>query len=253
MTHFIRILIICLLVIPAGSGAQSLAEINWITEEHAPQNFSDNGMPSGISVDVLKGIWSKLGFYPAADTVRMYPWARGYLMLQTRKNTCLFAMSMTDHRKKQFKFVGPYMHNIIGIVAKKERHIQVSTFEELYAHPKLKTIGSIRDDIGRQLLVNRGYPQHKIHTVNKPYSLIKMLHTDRISALALGYDAAVWEMKSQGIDPSGYQIIFILQQVETGFGFHRDTDPKLLRSMQSALDELKREGRVAHILDQYRH
>lgn len=237
----------------AAFGEQHLEDINWITEIHPPQNYLDNGRATGISVDVLLGIWSKLGFEKNKDHIKIIPWARSYIMLKKDKNTCLFAMSMTRERKEIFKFVGPYMKDIVGIIAKKSKTIKVESFKGVISNPNLELIGSVRQDIGAQLLLNQGYPEKKLHLVNSTKHLIKMLDLDRIPAIALGLDAALWEMKLLGMDTSNYELVFSLQTVETGFGFNKAVDPGLISAMQSALNELRDEGRITFIIEQHRY
>jgi len=232
---------------------QRIENINWITENHPPQNYMINNQATGISVDILLAIWSKLGVYKKREHIKIFPWARGYLMLEKNHNTCLFAMGMTKERKMKFKFVGPYMNHIIGIIVKKSKAIKVENYQGLINHKSVVRIGSVRDDIGAELLLNKGYPQKKLHLVNSTKNLIKMLAIDRIPAICLGFDAALWEMKLQNMDTSKYELIFPLKTVGTGFGFNTAVDPGLICAMQSALDELKYEGRVAFIIEKHRH
>jgi len=84
-------------------------------------------------------------------------------------------------------------------------------------------------------------------------NLIKMLALDRIPAISMGFDTALWEMKLQNMDTSEYELIFPLKIVETGFGFNKTVEPGLISAMQSALDELKYEGRVTFIIEKYRY
>ena len=237
---------------PGSLKSQTLDEIKWISEEHPPQNYMSATQPAGIAVEVLTGIWKSAGLNLTPRDIRFLPWARGYLMLKKDPNTCLFAISMTRERKKEFKFVGPFMTDVIGVITKKSKQIRVKSIADLAACRTIDTIGSIREDIGGQLLREQGYPGDKIHLVNTLPSLVSMVEIDRLSAVALGYDTIVWEMKSRGIDPGQYELIYTFREVDTGFGFHKDVAPHIITRLQSALNQMKSEGKVTAIINKYR-
>ncbi len=88
--------------------AQDVDDLIYMAEDYAPANYLENGKLKGISVQILKLMWEKMG-YPEQQVV-VYPWARGYFYIKTKKNHVLFTMSRTKEREKLFKWVGPIFY-----------------------------------------------------------------------------------------------------------------------------------------------
>ena len=57
-------------------------KIDWITEEYPPLNYTENGVVTGVFVDVLAAMWNKLGIKGAASNIKVLPWARSYKLVQ---------------------------------------------------------------------------------------------------------------------------------------------------------------------------
>lgn len=233
--------------LPARSGqAQTLEDIQWVTEEYPPMNYQENGFAKGIAVEIVMEMWKKVGLNKAASDIKFYPWARGYAMAQEQKNVCLFITSITEPRKALFKFVGPYKGSDVGIIARKGR-LHLASLDDV---KKLK-IGVKRDDIGEKLLVDTG-ETFDLYPVVQGNQLIGMLHRDRVAAVSLGFYSAVWEMKKAGLDPAHYEMAYVLRANQpTGFAFSKDIDPKLIERLQKAYDELLADGTVERIKTKY--
>ena len=91
-----------------------------LTEDYPPLNYVENKELKGPSVDIVRAIQEKLGRADKiADKISVYPWARAYRFLETRKNTALFSTARTSSRENQFKWVGPIAEKKIGMYAKR--------------------------------------------------------------------------------------------------------------------------------------
>lgn len=247
-------LVILLLVFVSSIhlNAQTLEEFTWLSVDYPPQNFRENGIPTGIGVDVLTEIWKRVGL--KKQEIKFLPWARGYRILQNKVGTSLFSMAMSEQRKKKFKFVGPYLTTTVGIIAKKSKGFKINSVDDLlnfYPSQSKKRIGIVRGANSQQLLLKQGYPIKNLNTVVRPDQLIGMIDMDRLSAIAIGYHGALWKMKALGIDSSQYELIYTLKEAQVGFGFHINTDPRILERLQKALEELRKDGTLEEILRKY--
>ena len=91
-----------------------------LKEDYPPLNYVENKELKGPSVDIVRAIQEKLGRADKiADKISVYPWARAYRFLETRKNTALFSTARTSSRENQFKWVGPIAEKKIGMYAKR--------------------------------------------------------------------------------------------------------------------------------------
>ncbi len=124
---------------------------------------------------------------------------------------------MTKGRLQSFKFVGPMLKGPIGILAKKTNGFTINSQQELI----------------------------------NPDSLVMMLELDRLSAITLEYTSAMWKMGQLSIDTSKYEFIHTIAEIPVGFGFNRKIDPRILATLQTALDEIISDGTLEKIYYKY--
>ncbi len=240
---------VLLFFLPINASAQSLENITWLTEEYAPYNYTENGVVKGIAVDILVAVWKKINLNKTAADIKVYPWARGYKMVQEDPGVCLFSMTVTEPRKELFKFVGPLAGSDITIIAPKAKGLKIGSIDDL-KKPGLK-LGAVREDVGEQLLIAAGIAAVAIDQSNNAETLVKKLDAGRMDAVAYGFDTARYNMKLLGIDSNRYETVFMLKQGEMGFAFHKNVDPAVITTMQKALDELIADGTTAAIIKKY--
>jgi polar amino acid transport system substrate-binding protein len=232
-----------------AQAAQTLDDIQWISEEYAPYNYTQDGVPTGISVDVLQHIWERLDIQRGVTDIRVLPWARGYRIAQDDPNTCLFLTTVTEPRRELFQFVEPVVDVSIAIVgpAANEARADIASVEDLDP----LTIGVVRDDIGEHLLEHLGATSAIVRT-DSPHILVRMLRGGRFDAIAYDSHVTRWNMAQENIDPADYADLFVLSHGVMGYACHRDMDPALIDQLQGALDELLADGTVDRIIRQYR-
>ncbi len=248
LTSLRALLLSFLLFFVPSLWAQSVTDLRWISEQYAPYNYlDDDGQPQGMSVDVLKAIWERLGIAEEQRKIEFLPWARGYALTRNQPGTVLFSTTYTPARLKIFSFVGPIVPNRIVILSRKVDKIRITEDLDLQ---KLK-IGVVREDIGEQLIIDRGVGRESIVASNLAASLVKLLDRGRVDAIAYGYDIAVWNMLRAGIDPDQYEVVYLLLDGELGFAFHPETDPAVLQQLQAVVDELRRDGTISEIRQRY--
>ena len=215
--------------------AQGAADILYITEEYPPFNYTKEDSLRGIAVDLLEGMLAQLQPASTHKPIKVFPWARGYHLVQHQEDTMLFSTSRTPQRENLFKWVGPIASNRIVVIARKDRRIAVKGLDDLR---KFK-IGAIRDDIGQHLLMQAGFELAQFDLVAAAAENVKKLDTGRIDAWVYGESVARWFIKQNGFDPEHYETVYLLQEIELYYAFHRATPDELVQQFQSALDRLK--------------
>ncbi len=237
------------LALGTAQAAQTLDDIQWISEEYAPYNYTEDGVPTGISVDVLQHIWQRLEIQRDVSDIRVLPWARGYRIAQDDTNACLFLTTVTDPRRELFQFVEPVVDVSIAIIGpvEAEGRPEINTIDDL----EPLTIGVVRDDIGEHLLDHLGARSSVIRT-DSPHILVRMLRGQRFDAVAYDSHVTRWNMRQENIDPDDYADLFVLSHGVMGYACHRDMDPALIEQLQKALDALLADGTVETIIRQYR-
>lgn len=230
----------------SSARAQTLDDLQWITEEFAPYNYTEDGVPTGISVDILLKIWERLDVQRTAADIQVLPWARGYRMAQDQPGTCLFSTVVTDARRELFVFVEPVVESNISIIAPKARALKIDSVEALAPY----RVGVVREAIGDQALLEDGF-SGTIVRADSARTLMRMFHGERFDVASYNFVTAHWTMRQEDIDSSLYEPVFTLREGHMGYACHKDTDPALIARLQGALDALIEDGTVERITHRY--
>ena len=231
----------------AQQPVQSLQDINWMTEEYAPFNFTEGGVLKGISVDILLEVWKKTDTAKTVKDIEVLPWARGLMYVKQKKNSCLFSTSITDERKKQFVFAGSISDNDNVILARKSKGYKINAIADL----KSLVIGTVREDAGEQLLLSSGWEVANLERSSSVESLIRKLAIERMDAISYGMETSIYNMKILGIDPDKYEKIYLLRRTQLAYAFNRETNPEIIVLFQKAFDELEKDGTIEKIRAKY--
>ncbi|HRP98728.1 MAG TPA: transporter substrate-binding domain-containing protein, partial [Rhodocyclaceae bacterium] len=234
------------LLVAGSAQAQPIESLTWLAEEAAPFNFSRNGEPAGIAVDVLVEVWAKLGIDGRAADIGIVPWARGYRIAQEQPGTCLFSMTVTEPRRALFAFIAPLLDAHIAVIAPKSRRLAPSSTADLAP----LAIGVVREDVAEKLLVEAGSAATLVRA-DSARSLVRMLAGGRFDAIAYQLESTLWTMREEGFDPGAYEAVLTLKDGPVGYACHRDTDPATLARLQATLDELVADGTVERIRRRY--
>jgi polar amino acid transport system substrate-binding protein len=243
------VLIFILLVGAANLSAQTVDDLIFVTENYAPLNYEEEGELRGIAVDALVAMLERAGAEKTIADIELWPWARGYQAVLNKKNAVLFSMARTEAREKLFKWVGPSAPSEVVLIAKKSRGIKIESLQEL---GQFKT-GVVRDDIGEQLLLQLGVKKTALHQTNSGLSTAKMLAKDRIDMWAYEKDVAFWNLRAAGANLSAYEVVYSLKKSNYFYAFHRETDDRVIATLQKALDKLKADGSLEKIAAKYTH
>ncbi|MCP4021239.1 MAG: ABC transporter substrate-binding protein [Desulfobacteraceae bacterium] len=247
-----KALIFIILIFSSVAYAQNLENIKWITEIYPPSNFNDKqGVLRGYTVDILLGMWEKVGLKKGRENIDVVPWARGLAMLENDKSVCLFGMGITEERKKKYHFVGRTPGNIQALIAKKEKKFKFNSIENVNQEIKKRRIGVVRGDIGTDTFLNSGGKPELLIFVVEGSQLVKMLDDDRLDLIAFADTPTFKNMKKIGISPAKYEIVLPMLTSYWGYSFNKNVNPEILEKLQKAYDELFEQGTVMRIRNAY--
>ena len=246
MLNTIRnVLLFCL--VSGSAAAASVDDVVFMTEQYPPYNLEEDNKLQGIAVDTLALMLPRAGSKQTREDIKLLPWARGYKRVLSEPNTCLFSTTRTEEREHLFKWVGPIAPNTVGLIARKERNIKIDSVEDIEKHK----IGTIRDDVAEQYLVNAGISVDHMERVAETILNIKKMNRGRIDLWAYGENVAMWELKANGFNPADYESVYVLDRKDLYFAFHKGTSDSVIQKLQAALDTLKTDGEYEKILDRY--
>lgn len=219
----------------------------YLTEQYPPHNYQDKGQIKGVSVEILQAIWDGLSVDLSSKDIKIVPWARGMKSIRVKDNVVLFGMGYSKERAKEVHWIGPYYANKLVLIAKKSRQIKIGSLDEA----KEYLTGVIRDDVGDQHLREKGFNKSQIAQANNMKSLLRMLRLDRIPLVSFMNNVFLDNAKSMGMNPDDYEVVYVLRETRSGYGFSKAVPIKLVNKFQAELDKLIANGSVERIVDKY--
>lgn len=242
----ISLLLLSLAVLATPGLASPFEQLDYLTEEYPPLNYTENGKLTGLSVVLLEKIWRELKVKP--QKVRVLPWARAYRNLEQQDNVVLFAIAQTKRRKDKFQWACPIeTTETNALIALKSSRIKINSFDELARY----AIGTVRFDIAEQLLMEQLSSTINIvsNVTMKPN--LELMAKGRIQMIAYDLQAANNMIIQWGGNLNDYETVFVFPTAFTCFAFSHQVDPKLVAQFQQALTKIVSTEEYQQLMKQF--
>ncbi len=213
-----------------------------ITEDYPPLNYVENNELKGPAVDIVRAIKDRIG---TGAKIKVYPWARAYKYLETKKNTALFSTTRTKSREGHFKWVGPIAEKKIGLFALKDRSIKLKTLEDA----KEYLIGVQRGGVGMQYLTEQGYENFDASTTAS--ANFKKLLKGRNDLWFSSNATVAGNAKKLNADLTAFELVLEVENTFMAIAFNKDTPDDVIARWQSAYEGLVKQGVIKDIF--HRH
>lgn len=220
----------------AVSPAQAL---KLYTEEYPPLNFTRDGKPAGLGVEVVQEILSRTGQRAEIDVV---PWTRGYHTVRTQADTALFVTMRTQEREKLFKWVGPIVVTATSFYALKGSGLSISSLDDAR---KAGTIGVPRQWYSYQALEAQDMPN--LYGVLGPKQMMTMLRYKRVPLVVADNITLASLLALAELKPADVEALYTFMSTQAYIAFSLDSDDRLIEQWQAALDQMKADGRFQAI------
>lgn len=213
------------------------AEEKWsvMAENMPPFNFSIEGKVCGISTDLFVKAMERAGSTIDPADIKIYPWARAYEMVLDEPATMLYSVARIEPREKLFKWAGPIVPCVVGLIAPKAKKIVLHDIKDA---EKLR-IGSIRNGAPEQLLIKMGIREELLDRAGTVQQNVEKLRADRIDLFAFNIPTTVYVMRQMGMKPEEYEVVYILAETNLCYAFHKSTDQKFIDRLNQAINDLK--------------
>lgn len=236
------------LATPLPAKAESPVDrLSIMTEDYPPFNFIKNDKLEGVSTEIMGEMLRRAGSDLSIKDIRLLPWARAYKLILSEENQALFSTTRTASRETMFKWVGPFVPTIIGVIAKKSRQYDIQTLSDLMG----LRIGVVKDDVGHLLLQEANMPTSRIEPVLLNGQNYKKLLADRLDAIAYETSVSMYQLHEMGQKASDFEVLYELQRSDLYLALSLDTPDEIVRILQSQLDAMKKDGSHAAILKKY--
>ncbi len=231
----LRFLIACLLLAMGAQGGAT--ELQLLTEENPPLNFSENGRAKGLAVDVVQDIQRRVG---NTSSIEVQPWARAYRTASTVPNVAIFIMARTPAREDLFQWVGPVSASIASLYGKRGSGLRINNLDDAKA---VERILVVRDFYTHHLLQKLGFTN--LELVPKPETMVKMAVNGRAPVMFAANVTLGDLLEKAGAKRNTMELLFTVTSLQTYIGFSLGTPKELVASWQAALDSMKRDGSYA--------
>lgn len=215
----------------AGAALQNM---HYFTEGYYPYTFQEEGIPKGISVDILKYIFSRYGIDVPDDHFVFGVWEDVYNITLTRNGTALSILARSPERENLFRWAGPIDRTPVVIFSLQDR---ADAFRN--TSPSAMKIGTITADIADTALIEAGGKD--IVYSDEPADLIRKLEKGEIDGWAYALLPGLQRIHQYAADPSSITPVQTLRTYEFYIAFNRNTPEPLVRSFQDLIDLVRTE------------
>ncbi len=239
------------LFLVAPSVQAELPNLAIFTEQYSPFNFIDpddkTNRVQGIAVDLMVEMLQKSGSSQTLKDIKLVPWARGYNDVQENTNTVLFSTTRTAERENTFKWVCPIAELKTELVALKSRAIKITKEADILNY----VLATVRDDVGEELVIKAGVPVEKLSRATKYDANLKKVESGRADMYVGSMDSVASMCKTLGCDPEAFEPVYTLDISHLCYAINKNTDDKVVETLQKSLDGILAEGRFAELKKKY--
>ena len=218
-----------------------------MTEIFSPYQFNDDidGHLIGISTEIVQAIQKEI---KDSSKIKVYPWVRANKILDKKTNSVLFSMMRTKSREDKYKWVGPLDTMELVFFKKKGSDITLKTIDDAR---KVGKIGVTKKVANYEILHSKGFKNLDIIGGSDDKNIKKLLK-GRIDLWPYVKAAGLYNAKKIG---QAGMIVAIpnvtLAKGELYIAFNKNTNNKIIKQWQDALDKLRKNGTITKIKKRY--
>lgn len=224
--------------------------IQLVTDSYIPYGFEENGVLKGVAVDIVQEMFKRRGY---TVELQMLPWTRALQMVQDGDADGIFCAFYSDERAVYLDYMQePLAYEAMYCYSLKNSSVRFDgTLESLGPY----RVGVIQDwfygEPFEQAVKNGDLHVQKVTDLSIN---IQKLLDGRIDVVLNPRAATQYYLKQMAVqdqiveqpalfrDPTGLYL---------GFAKKRLTDQELVREMDAALLEMKKDGTYQKIVDRY--
>ena len=218
-----------------------------LTENFPPFNMSvddknfarDDGI-DGISAEVVRAMFKRANIDYSLSL--RFPWDRLYRLTLDKPNYGLFSTTFTPERQPLFKWVGPLAKTSWVLLAAPGNNLSVASLQEAAQYQ----VGAYKNDAVSQHLESQGF---KPINALRDQENIKKLISGKIDLWATTDPVGRYLAKQDGV--SGLTTVLRFNEAELYLALNKDTPDEVVERLQKALDELRAEGFIEEMTNNY--
>jgi polar amino acid transport system substrate-binding protein len=233
-------LVAVLLAVPQASFALKL-----LTEENPPLNYTENKKVTGMGTDVVQEMGKRAGI---KLDIEVMAWDDAYIKAQADKETCIYSTARLGNRENLFKWVGPIAVNKWGLYALDGFKTPIKSLQDV----RPLRVGGVERDAKTEYLKQNNIT-NVVEEDNDKLNPAK-LTLDRKAAQKIDLwvtSTATAKKVAQQAKVSNIKLVYVVREVESYLACSPRTQPATLKSLQDALDSMKKDGSYDKIIKTY--
>lgn len=221
--------------LPSASTVSSAAAppLRLLSEEFPPINFTEEGSPSGLAVEVVQAVLQRLG---QSLPIEFLPWTRAYREAQGMQPIALFSAARIPERERLFQWAGPIVTFYSSFYARAGAGRLKRMDDARHADQVLV----VRDWYTAQQLVSEGF--RNLRYVNDPVQGLRMLLAGRAPLFASERISMPGTLAAAGIEPGALEEVYTYASSDGYIAFSPGTPQHVVAAWQREIDAMKRDG-----------
>lgn len=231
----------------AGTVRAADTSLVLLTENFPPYNMAKNGKNfaqdeniHGIAVDIVREIFKRADI--SYSLTLRFPWERIYKLALENPGYGVFVMARLPEREKLFKWVGPIGPDDWIMLAKADSKIALDSLEQARQY----RIGAYKGDAIAETLAKQGL---KPIVVLRDQDNARKLVNGQIDLWATGDPAGRYLARQEGVND--LKTVLRFNSAELYLALNKNVPDDVVARLQTALDELRKEGAVDAIMARY--
>lgn len=216
-----------------------------ICEEFRPYSYMESGELKGITVDVVGGIMDLAGITDKTIEVNNN-WESDLETAINSDNVMLFTTVLTTDRKDKLQWVGPVMVCTTGFLGLESGNWTANSINQAQELPSVAVVTGYSTT---ETLENLGFGNLVyFSTMNEA---IAALYAGSVSTLFDLTQSVRAIATADGFDENLLEDVFNYSTVQGYLAFSKEVPAQQVESWQDKLDQLKKQGFVQNIYNQY--
>ncbi len=242
--HITVILSICILSILGHT-----QKITVVTEEWGPYNYTENGVVTGISTEIIQATLNLAGIKAHIEIV---PWARAYNRALKKENILIYSIYRSEEREALFHWIGPinaptnyYLYKL-----KSRNDISLDSIPDARKY----ITGVMNNDNAHQHLKKHGFKEvTHLDVVHDEILNIKKLLAGRIDLIPSAELSLSYRMHKHNLPYHELEKALVIygNEARSYMAFNKNTSTEIVQRVQKAFDTLKADGIVQKTTDKY--
>ncbi|UZP66098.1 transporter substrate-binding domain-containing protein [Desulfovibrio mangrovi] len=238
-------IVIASLCTPFAGRADTRPQLLVLTENLAPYNYVQGRELKGGCADIVKEILRRTNT-GIPQGIRILPWSRAYSMAQQHPDVALFSTVRSPERENKFRWVGPIYSDTLVMMKRRGSNARASNLEEA----KKFTVGVMQDYAAEEVLRTNKFP--RIYSIpGAPEQMIYMLAHDRVDMWLESWPSGVFYAARAGKPVNWLEPLFPVSHEELYIAFSPQTNPETIQRWSDALEEMRKDGTYAAILNRF--